>query len=202
MTVKKITTTRYVDEETEQEYKFEPVEDTIVREETENGYKVKYLSHDSDPISPAEDQDPNYFLVYYHRDFWLPSNIVTKESLRDWLAGAEEPEKYYIFPVEAYIHSGVSLTLGSFRGRLPQGHYEFDTCCAGAVVIGKGEFDDEGAARKSAEGFIEYWNQYLRGDVWCCVVEKFNKAGEQVDYDIVCGYFGFEDAKKCLKTEL
>ena len=47
----------------------EPIEDTIKIKSTKEGFKALYLTYDTDPISPEEDQDNNLFLVAYHRDF-------------------------------------------------------------------------------------------------------------------------------------
>jgi hypothetical protein len=107
---------------------------------------------------------------------------------------------YWILPVQAYIHSGVSLTLESFAGKLPGGHYEFDVSRCGFVLAAKKEFRTRKQAYKIAKGLIESWNMYLAGDVYCCVVEYYDNDKEQENYDVCCGFYGFESAKEELKN--
>ena len=48
---------------------------------------------------------------------------------------------------------------------------------------------------------VDEYDKYLRGDVYCCVKEIYNENKEQIDYDICCGYIGFENALECLKND-
>lgn len=79
----------------------------------------------------------------------------------------ESFEKYRIFPVAAYIHSGVSLSLTDSFER--QG---FDTSVTGFVLVekeslnGESEEANKHLSERYAEGLIETWNQYLSGDVY------------------------------------
>lgn len=223
MKIRKQTTTRYFDDETEQEYMFDPIEDTVIAEENpddKEGSILKYLTYDRDPMSPDNWDGGMTFLVHYHRDFRVENDLCTKEILgyiytKNEMGydkeGAEELLKeYYCFAVDAYIHSGVSLRLtGGFNGRLPQGHEQFDVSSVGAVLVKKKEFGSGGVvfehteeeAERIAEQTVKTWNQYLIGDVYCCVAEKLNANKEQQDYDIVGGFYGFDHAKECLQTE-
>ena len=210
--IKAITTTKYVDKDENCEYVFMPVDDTLTIEKTDGGYKVKYLTIEDDPISPDEDADDGYFLVHYHRSFWIERDKCNKNILGYIYTGNESEydkdgadellKTHYCFLVDAYIHSGVCLRFaGEFTGMLPQGHEQFDVSSVGAVLINKDEFKTKAEAEKSARGHIEYWNQYLSGDVYCCVVEKWDKDKEPIDYDVVGGYSGFDSAKECLASE-
>lgn len=226
MTIKKKTTVQYIDEDTNQEYVFEPIEDTITLEpnNTDKKFKgeflLKYLTRDEQPIQPDEYDDGCIFLVHYHRDFWIENEQCSKgilgyiytgnedEYLKD--AAEELLKDYYCFAVDAYIHSGVSLSLsGGFSGRLPQGHEQFDVSSVGAVLVKKKEFGSGGVefehsredAEAMAKSLIETWNQYLCGDVYCCVAEKLDADKQQYDYDVVGGFYGFDYAKECLQNE-
>lgn len=90
-----------------------------------------------------------------------------------------EYEKYYIFPVEAHIHSGVSLSLTDNFEK--QG---FDTSVAGFVLVSKVEAissleyqkgEPEDLAEEWAEALIETWNTYLMGDVYGFRLYKADK---------------------------
>lgn len=50
--IEKIIHTEYVDKERSFTYVFEPIEDTLLVAEIENGFEVKYLTHDEHYESP------------------------------------------------------------------------------------------------------------------------------------------------------
>lgn len=90
---------------------------------------------------------------------------------------------YFIYVVFAYIHSGVSLSLGNntypFNDR-------FDVSSTGFVLVSKGEFDDnEDKGKKAAESLIETWNYYLSGQVYGYIVKKDDK-----ELDSCWGFYG------------
>jgi hypothetical protein len=90
-------------------------------------------------------------------------------EIKEWENNrSDEYDDYWIFPVAAYIHSGVSLSLTNSFER--QG---FDTSVSGFILAQK---TVEGKTFKinrtkeeckiGAEGLIETWNTYLSGDVY------------------------------------
>lgn len=215
MDIKTITTTKYIDSDDHQEYQFKPIEDTVSLEksaENKNEYILKYLSIDETPIAPDDvSDDSELFLVHYHRDFQVENDKIQKDDLVDVFRG-EKPgddhylNDYHIFFTSALIHSGVWLKLGGSFASDPGG---WDTSCCGAVLVKKKEFGSGGVefehteeeARTMAQSLIDTWNQYLSGDVYCCVVEKLDDRKIMYDYDIVCGFFGLDYAKECLQNE-
>lgn len=90
---------------------------------THEGLTVK-IYQDTDAESPASWGDDNLFLVHYHRDFWQKNEkVLCEDDLRDVYQGnvtdsvKKLRKEYHIFPVSAYIHSGVVLSLAnSFAG--------------------------------------------------------------------------------------
>ena len=190
---------------------FEPVdEDYIKIIPIDNGTKIIYITQDENPDSPDVQAslswaDDKIFLVHYHRDFWVDRpSLVSKDEIADWYhrqAGEAEcdPEsdlidnRYYIFPVAAYIHSGVYLSLGHSFRHDPGG---WDTSHVGAVLASKHEFPSEEEACKAAESLIESWNTYLSGDVYGIVEETFeNNRMPSDDFIAVWDYYGFDSAK-------
>jgi hypothetical protein len=90
-------------------------------------------------------------------------------------------QRYNVRVLNAYIHSGVHLSLASYAGRLPQGHAEFDSGVIGAVliktgVVGRGKAHGVDAC---AKGLVDAWNMYLSGDVW--VYDVKDAEGNVVD---------------------
>lgn len=185
------------------EFNFEPLEDTLTVEQTKDGYTAKYLIRDEFTDSPDETGDDSFFLVHYHRDFEVKrDNLITEDDARNIYQGKKIPQEkdYWIFPVDAYIHGGVSLSLsGGFRGRLPEGHERFDVSSVGLILVSKKEYKTKSQANKQAGYLLENWNQYLSGDVYSLVNETYNKNKTNIDYDILGGSYGFKESKKALK---
>ena len=182
---------------------FTPIEESIKLEKTANGYEMRYLIQESDPMAPNDCGDNCAFLVHYHRDFWIENNnVVTEDNIREWYNGKkiEQQKDYHVFEVSALIHSGVWLTLGD-KGFLSDGG-GFDTSHVGAVLIAKNEFKTRDKARKQAGYLVENWNQYLSGDVYALVKELYNKEKTLLDYDCIGSYSGYNYALESLKTEI
>lgn len=187
------------------------------------GYKIK-IRQDEFAESPDDWGDENLFLIYDHRDFTVkrdgfsPEDIYDylsiknallkedvfqpKDELEDDLKGYFDYEsRYWIFLVEAYIHSGVRLSLFSGTKQCI-----WDSSVSGYILASKKEFELEETARNAAEGLIKTWNQYLSGDVWGFIVEKpttyyritkknlndLNDAGN-IEYETIIEFSDIED---------
>lgn len=171
-----------------------------VHEEKYNGLIIK-ISYDDQAQSPQEwENDGRVFLVGYHRDFWVdvPACVkgeFTKDELGAHLQNEVENNtaqeflsKYHIFPLEAYIHSGVVLALRN-EGNFPDRRW--DVSYLGAVLIAKTEARSRVKARKIALGLIETWNDYLAGRVYGLQIE--NDQAQVIDS--CWGFYGDYDAK-------
>lgn len=119
----------------------------------------------------------------------------------DWYQGEKisQTKDYYIFPLSALIHSGVYLSLSYSFPSDPGG---WDTSHVGAVFASKKEWESKESAYKAAKSLVGTWNQYLSGDVYGIVVERYDNNKQQIDHDAVWGYYGYEYALKALKTEI
>lgn len=149
------------------------------------GYKIK-IRQDELCESPNEWGDDNLFLVYDHRCFDVRRDGFNVESIYHWMYAKEvvefgddvdgnyqeevdgysELNNYFIFKVEAYIHSGISLALFSGTKQC-----RWDSSVSGYVLASKSEFEDLETATNAAEGLIETWNQYLHGEVYGYIIE-------------------------------
>ena len=202
MSIKKRTTVRYTDEDRGFEFQFEPVERSLSIVETPIGYEVRYLTVDDSPDSPSEWRDNGLFLINYHRGFWVENReIISKEDLISWYRGETIPQAkdYHIFVLSALIHSGVWLSLNySF----PEDSGGWDTSHVGAVLASKKEWQSKQSAYKAAQGLVATWNQYLSGDVYGIVVERYNKNKQQINDDAAWGFYGYDYAIKALQTDI
>jgi hypothetical protein len=119
------------------------------------------IQQDPDPISPKERNDEAAFLVYGHRQFTV--NGPGREKAEDvHKAKAEWEKTHHVYPVYAYIHSGVFLKLNTDEG-LPD--RQWDVSMAGYCLISR-DTSNIPEPLKLAEGIVSDWNQYLSGDVW------------------------------------
>lgn len=190
------------------EFDIEPIEHTIMVKEVPDGYKVGYLTQDKNASSPNEMGDDGIaFLVHYHRQFWIDNKNVTENDLRDLYTGnvddnervEELQAEYHIFPVKAYIHSGVRLSLG--RGGFGHDPGGWDTSHVGAVFVNKKETPDQKSAEEIASGLVDEWNQYLEGDVYGIIINKYDKEKNFVDQlEAVWGFYGEDGAKEELAS--
>jgi hypothetical protein len=191
------------------DYTFEPVNDSITVNKTNDGYDVRYLTYDTSPAGPDAWADDNIFLVHYHRKFDVRRDDVIKENdIANWYRGdfsdydgGKFPFKkeYHIFPVSAYIHSGVCLYLG--KNESPYDAGGWDTSHVGAVLVSKKEWKSKDKAYRAAGSLIEEWNQYLSGDVYCIVKEEYDLDKKHAGYDVISGYYGEKYALEALKSE-
>jgi predicted RNA-binding Zn-ribbon protein involved in translation (DUF1610 family) len=93
-----------------------------------------------------------------------------KEDLIAYMEGEKVSifKDYHVFPLEAYIHSGVVLAL-SREGEFPD--RQWDVSQLGAVLVSKKEARTKAKARKLALSLIESWNDCLSGNVYGYDVE-------------------------------
>ncbi len=153
------------------------------------------IIQDQTAESPREWADTGLFLVANHRDFYVPepgekrvpesaNEVVDKYSKTHW-----------VFPIEAYIHSGVVLAF-SQEGNFPDRRW--DVSQLGFVFAAKEEWRLSKSARKAAAGLIATWNQYLSGDVWGYAI----KDEEGATVDSCWGFYGREYCEEQAKEAM
>lgn len=155
--------------------------------------------YDESPDSPDCWGNDDIFLVYDHRDFTIRRKGFDPQDIWNEMQ-SETYDKtyngYYVFPVFAYIHSGISLSLGKtgypFTDR-------WDVSMRGFVLVSMKEINydnhkkmypelkdntNEEIARNFAQGLIEEWNDYLSGNI-------YGFKAEIKGYEDSCwGYYG------------
>ena len=156
------------------------------------------ITQDSDPESPDAWGVEDMFLVYDHSQFTVTREGFEPSSIYKYLQLCSYPEtidlrdddfdKYWIFPVYAYIHSGVSLSL-THQG------CKWDVSSTGFILVEKPVFITEPEATYYAKGLIDAWNQYLSGNVYRFeIIEKkmCNHCGtiEELEHDSLSGFYG------------
>jgi len=165
---------------------------------------LNYHGHDIE-VRQAEDYDsPNDwdteygFLIYDHRDFSTAPRGMKSSDANDiydrWSGNFKtyywDNKFWWIFPVFAYIHGGVSLHLS----RASANQYEptgFDTSFKGFCLVNKTDpkmwIKEE--AYKIAQEIVKEWNECLSGDVYAYTSE----AGS------CTGFYGEEGKKQMIE---
>jgi hypothetical protein len=166
-------------------------------------YKLKSgnilrVIQDENAESPDTWDNEDMFLVYDHRQFAvsregfdpndiynyleIKSKINSPIRLDESVDELEDDLKqyfdydsaYYIFPVDAYIHSDIHLSLANTKDYPDR---KWDVSTTGYILVKKDQILPEynmgvaetalhWRAKEMAEGLIETWNQYLSGDVY------------------------------------
>lgn len=129
------------------------------------GYKIDCF-YDTDAESPDNWGNDDVFVVYDHRDFCVErKGFDPEEIFETYQKNKKVYDGHWFFPVYAYIHSGVALSLG--RNRYPFND-RWDVSMKGfaLVKIQKGWTWTEDKAYKVAQSEIETWNEYLSGEVY------------------------------------
>lgn len=138
---------------------------------------IKYRGHEIEIFydefceSPDDWGNDEVFLVYDHRDFRVKRKGFDPETIFDSLLKKKSKfEGHWVFPVYAYIHSGI-ISLSLYKGSYPF-TCPWDTSFRGFVLvkcdteIEKSYNEELETARKRAEGLIKTWNEYLSGEVY------------------------------------
>ena len=205
--IKTITKTTYINEEGFN-FVFEPIEDTLKIKKIKTGFEVKYLTCDIDPIDPFENSEGNG--IFYH---WKDYG---KEQLEKYceLLGYDPDTREKIkednllaVRIDKYEHSQVYYSIAGEGTQC-----RWDTSHNWAVWYPDNVLLEElkrlkGNARRKkcieyARECCELFNQWNNGDVYCIVKETYNRNKEQINYDVVSGYYGYEYAQKALKTDI
>jgi len=204
------------------DFTLEPIEDSIKIKKTKKGYDIRYLTPDNDPDSPRNWDNLGKMICFHNRyslgdkhdytdneDFVLSlavelNLISSKDNLGNYTAQelVEEIErKAVILPLYLYDHSGISM-----RTYRHGQHASWDCGQVGYIYITKEQLKNEKLTKKRAEkvliGEVETYNQYLTGDTYTIVKETYDKNKEQINYDCIGGFYGYEDSLKALETEI
>ena len=174
--------------------------------------------------SPNDNGNDNLFLVAFHRQFsverkgfsqdlcgqlqWDKTRIKDDdEYMHDEIKAINK--KYHVFGLEAYIHSGVHLSLAS-EGNYPDRQWDVSTL--GVVFVSRNEWHTKEKARQAAQSLLDEWNDILSGNVYGYDCEAGSCGGfygydheksgllDHAREEIDC-YIEQENKKKCTKTK-
>jgi hypothetical protein len=161
------------------------------------GRVIEIIYDDTGESTDAWSND-DIFLVYDHRQFFVERKGFSPDDIFEATSETKvlEYDGYHVFPVLAYIHSGVSLSvisdLSGYRGG-------WDTSFRGFALVSETDWPQRDKAFIAAQSLIKEWNQYLSGEVY----------GYDTGSDSCWGYYGDEgkqyaiqEAKSCIDYEI
>ena len=138
------------------------------------------IEYDENPESPRMWENICEFHHWHSRCKLGDVHHIDTESVEEMLAIANR-QNDIVMPLYCYEHSGITISLNSFYGKLPQGHYEFDSGQVGFVVIRRKKMLEEFGkktftaklkkrAREIAEAEIKTFDAYLRGEIYGYII--------------------------------
>jgi hypothetical protein len=158
---------------------------------TYNGYTV-HIEQDTDVESPDQYGDNGLFLVTTrNRHFELLHDSKDAQAL---IEDKGFCKRYWVFPVRAYIHSGVALSLYSeypFDDQWDSGQIGFVFCAKSEWRYRERNTRRGASARRAAEVYVIAWNQYLNDDVWRYSIQDW----DGTTIDSCGGMYGYEYCK-------
>lgn len=144
---------------------------------TSDGKKEVHIYTDD---NTSFDQGDQVILLFSHRDFYIKYDGLDAKDVYDESDNGNElftykysyeTIKYYVFPVSAYIHSGVVLYLADDFNRYKFNGDHWDFSNRGYILVNT-EFGTKEEAYKTASNYIKEWNMYLQGDIYKGILYK------------------------------
>lgn len=132
--------------------------------------------------NPREDYDHDTVIVYYPCRHVLGDRQVDRDY--------EPPSDAYAFPLYAYIHSDVVLTMESER-RATLDPLTYDTLQCGWIYIPRGKVASEAEARAVCQADVNEFAAYLAGEVYEYTVYRVVD-GEAVEEDSFGDFYGYD----------
>lgn len=165
---------------------------------------IEYKGHTIEIIQDEHAESPDTwgnddcFLVYDHRQFCVERKGYDPEEIFETINRTKKLffDGYYVFPVYAYIHSGVSLSLGKTSYPFTD---PWDTSFSGFALVKqqKGWTYTRAKATKVAQSIVEEWNDYLSGNVYGYQIT--DPDGEETDS--CWGFYGDPDENSSLMEQ-
>lgn len=193
-------------------FTFQPLEDTITVKQVPTGFEVRYLITEEEPINPRTDFDNLGTMVCFHKRYGLGDNnhgIDSKNytSYEDMRKGITKLKNaVVILPIYMYDHGGLTIKTTPFSCHWDSRQLGFIYASREAILK---EYSTKRITKKLKETVtsilideISLYDQYLTGDVYCMVLEKYDTDKKHLDYDTLGGVYGYDYAREALETEI
>jgi hypothetical protein len=136
------------------------------------------------PDSWGEENEDMFIVTTDNRYFERKRKGFAIEDIKEHLETHKRYNGYKVYPLYAYIHSGIALSLG----RSGQFSCPWDSGMIGYVLV---KWKGHKRHESMAESLVETWNQFFSGDVYGIVIED-----EQENVlDSCWGFYGHKYTK-------
>lgn len=161
-------------------------------------YSEEYKGHtieifpDYNSESPNDWGDTGAFLVCEHREMTAKRDGFDMETVGRAFTDCKDEDgeedayaariakDFHIFPIEAYIHSGIVL---HFDGGAKIDRAWDVSGGFGFILVSREEAKDDADGKRIASGILETWNDYLSGNVYGYTIDDGDSGS-------VWGYYG------------
>lgn len=175
-----------------------------------NGEELFFMTAEEDrwPSNPREN-DTCCCTICYVRDRYLGSSkydndldFADSDDLNEYLATLKENGTEFVrVPLYAYVHSGMTISTGSFNDPWDNGCFGVAICTKEQVVEAFGNDTDwQQHAEDIIESEIETYDKYLTGATYVYSVYEYNKAAKEWKLEDTCGGFYSDDEDKMLTS--
>lgn len=163
-----------------------------------NENHVFELHYDTDIDYTIDDVFQEITFISNHRDYRNQGPLAKSYDIDYFIENNEIPDDLEVIQLDAYIHSGISISL---KG---EGHQcRFDTGFFGLLIFKKGEL---GEKNRGLKGFLQSWNDLLNGNVYYFAVYREDTCDlghiHKELVESVGGYYGYSDQKDMLRDML
>lgn len=168
-----------------------------------DGEKLFFMTAEQDeyPSNPREN-DCNCCTICYVRNRYLGSSkydndrdFADSDDLNDYLAGLKDRGIEFVsVPLYAYVHSGITISTGSFGDPWDSGCFGVAICTKEQVVEAFGNDTDwKQHAEDIIEDEIETYDKFLTGETYIYSIYSYDKVTKEWTMDDTCGGFYSND---------
>lgn len=158
----------------------------MTRINSEYGRFFALIDYEDHPFDPRKEYDHDTTIVYHSPRYVLGDVAIDPYDF-------ELPDNVWAFPVYAYIHSGITLSMGNDL------YNDWDPCQSGIIYISKDVCPDKARAFRVCEADIEEFSAWLEGDVWGFDIYRI---GDDEPYDSCGGFYNYDNCEKAAKEML
>lgn len=165
--------------------------------------KIKYNNYIINVDTDADAESPRNWdnlgkILYVSSRYILGDASVSHEDIAEITSSDEN----FSFPVYAYIHSGIKLSLGAFSDRFDSGQCGIIYCTKQSARDNWPEASEEeleGLVKACFVSEIDTFNQFMNGEVYCYHITD----GLGNDMEIsVCGHYDRDEMIREAKEEI
>lgn len=175
-----------------------------------DGERLFFMTAEQDnmPLDPREN-DCNYCTICYVRNRYLGSSkydndrdFADSDDLNDYLAGLNNRRAEFVsVPLYAYVHSGITISTGSFGDPWDSGCFGIAICTKEQVINAFGnDIDWQRHAKDIIEGEIETYDKFLTGGTYVYSTYLYHKETKSWTLEDTCGGFYSNDEDAMLSS--